>query len=141
MIFNICKFIKFLSVSTTYNKHQSLENLLIINIIEGVFYDYYITGYKRNAYLGLSLIPLLKMLKKKQIIDNEGLKLWFIIYFFWNISIDTENKSLFHNNNLLLSNNFPPLWTSLLSFNFSHNELLNNFCLMRSASLRTSLMM
>ena len=129
-------FIKFISLSIPVYKNKSLELPLIINIIEAVLYDYFVCENTSNALFGLSLLPLLS-LKHINVIDCEGIKIWIILYFMWNMNVaDTKFKS-----KISFSNNFPPLYTSILSFGFTPDEILTNFCLMRMASIRTSFML
>ena len=135
-IYKCVLFIKFISLSIPHYKNKALELPLIINIIEAVLYDYFVCENTSNALFGLLLLPLLS-LKHINVVDCEGIKIWIILYFIWNMNIN-KNKN---KNKLLFSNNFPPLYTSLLSFGFTPNEILTNFCLMRSSSIRTSFML
>jgi hypothetical protein len=88
------------------------------------------------------LIPLLS-LKNIQIIDNEGFKIWVILYSIWFLGIDKHNKSGVGGKTPagdLFSHVFPALQTTLFSFGFTKDELINIFALMRSASSRSILM-
>jgi hypothetical protein len=127
-------FIKYILLSIPHYKNQVAELPLIINIIGAVLYDHFICENTSNALLGLSLLPLLK-LKHINIIDCEGIKMWIILYFIWNINIGEKTRDI----NWAFSHNFPPLYTSLLSFGFTPSEILTKFCLMRSSSIRTCL--
>lgn len=141
-IHELSKIIKFISLSIPYYKNKSLELPMIINILEVVIYDLYCENTS-NAFFGLSLIPLLS-LKNIQIIDNEGFKIWVILYSIWFLGIDKHNKGSRKGDKTpasdLFSHVFPALQTTLFSFGFTKDELINNFSLMRSASSRTLLM-
>ena len=101
-----------------------------VNMIEAILYDLYTNKNYYNATFGFSLILLLPTMKHAHFINNEGIKLWIILYCIWNYKV-------FNNKDCHLSHLIPPLYTSLLSFGFNSNEILNNFCLMRSVSIRT----
>jgi len=129
----IAQFIKYISVSFPYIKNYSYDNEMNINIIEAILYDLYTNKNYYNATFGLSLILLLPTMKHTHFINNEGIKLWIILYCIWNYKV-------FNNKEIHLSHLIPPLYTSLLSFGFNSNEIFNNFCLMRSASIRTAIL-
>jgi hypothetical protein len=135
-IYKCSLFIKYISVSFPHYKNKSLEIPLIINIIEAVLYDYFVCENSNNALFGLSLLPLLQ-LKHINVIGCEGIKIWIILYFLWNMNMGDKTYDIKRK----FSHNFPPLYTSLLSFGFTPDEILTNFCLMRASSIRTSIML
>ena len=126
-IIKILQFIKFISLSFFYVKNHSYDNEMKINIIEAILYDIYKNKNYYNVIFGSNLIILLPIMKR---FNNMGIKLWIILYCIWNFKV-------FNNRRNHMSHIIPTLYTSLLSFGFDSNEIFNNFCLMRSISIRT----
>ena len=120
-IVKISQFIKYISLSCLYIKNYSYDNEMKVNMIEAILYDLYTNKNYYNATFGFSLILLLPTMKHAHFINNEGIKLWIILYCIWNYKV-------FNNKDCHLSHLIPPLYTSLLSFGFNSNEILNNFC-------------
>ena len=135
VIFKLCRYIKILSLSIPNIKGQNIELLININIIQAILYNVFIHPKYENATIGFALITLLPFLKKYSVFDNEGLKIWFVLYYMWNMNLCNYNDAF--NKDILFSHNFPPLYTILLSFGFSSDELLHQFALMRSSSIRS----
>ena len=140
-IYELAMLIKFISLSIPYYKNTSVELPLIINLLEVVIFELYYENTS-TAFWGLSLIPLLS-LKNIQIIDNEGFKIWVILYSIWFLGLDKNSKGIKGveiPTSVLFSHVYPTLHTILFSFGFTTNELLAMFALMRSASSRSLIM-
>ena len=77
---------------------------------------------------------LLPIMKNIEAIDCEGFKLWCILYFIWNMEF-YKNKGFEMQESF--AHNFPALISTLLSFGYSPDELINAFCVYRAASIST----
>jgi hypothetical protein len=114
-------------------KNNTTDLKIFLNIAEAVLMDTFSHKDYINSTFGTSLIFMLPVLSKVNIIDNEGFKLWTILYFIWNIKFCKNLGS----GDDALSHNIPALMTILLSFGYTSTEMKHNFSLLRSASIRT----
>ncbi len=126
--------VKFALLSLPNYKGSNTDVKIFLNITEAILFDFYVNKDYNNSAFGASLLLMLPILSKVNIIDNEGFKLWCIIYFVWNIKFGLNyNQTL----QQTFSHNFPALHTTILSFGYSIEELKMIWALLRSASVRT----
>jgi hypothetical protein len=75
-------------------------------------------------------------MKQINILNCEGIKLWCILYFIWNMKF-CKNKG--YSKIEAFSHNFPALYKTLISSGYTQDELLNNWGSLRENSLLTNI--
>ena len=129
------------SLTTLRPNIKCIENqynhiMLNINIYEAVISDIKQNKDFLNALYGFNLTLLLPIMKHINILDCEGLKLWCILYFIWNMKFCINKK---YTKITSFAHNFPALHKTLISFGYTPDELLRNWCYIREASIITSI--
>ena len=74
-------------------------------------------------------------MKDINLLDCEGIKLWSILYFIWNMKFCKNRKQTTF---FMFAHNFPTLHKTLFSFGYTPDELIKNWGSIREASLITS---
>jgi hypothetical protein len=128
------RIVKYGLLSLPNYKGSNTDVKIYLNIAEAILFDFYVNNDYNNSAFGVYLLLMLPILSKVNIIDNEGFKLWCIIYFIWNIKFGLNYGQTLQQT---FSHNFPALYTTALSFGYSIEELKTIFALLRSASIRT----
>lgn len=88
-----------------------------------------------NALYGFNLSLLMPIMKKINLLDCEGVKIWCILYFIWNMKF-CKNKG--YSKIESFAHNFPALHKTLISFGYTPDELIYNWGCLREASLITT---
>ena len=133
--FTIIKFLTmFIPNISKYDKELDII-LLRLNIIEAVIDDIISNKQIPNAIFGVNLMLFLPIMKEIQIIDCEGMKIWFILYFIWNMRF-CKNKGFGTQESF--AHNFPALIRIMLSFGYTPTQLLSDWRCNRGASITTS---
>ena len=73
---------------------------------------------------------------KINLLDFEGVKIWCILYFIWNMKF-CKNKG--YSKIQAFAHNFPALYKTLFSFGYTPYEIFRNWDYIREASLITSI--
>ena len=107
-----------------------------INILEAVFSDIIENDDLLNGLFGFSLILLYPIMN--HLLDSNGIKIWCILYFIWNIKFCKNKK---YSKIQTYAHNIPPLYKTLFSFGYTADELLNNWCYLREACIMTSIIL
>ena len=134
-IFGIIKALTLLLRQNTKGLEQYNYIWLNINIYEAVISDIIQNKDFLNALYGFNLTLLWPVMKHINILNGEGIKLWCILYFIWNMKF-CKNKG--YSKIDAFSHNFPALYKTLLSSGYTSDELLNNWGYLREISLITA---
>ena len=74
----------------------------------------------------------------KHLLDSNGIKVWCILYFIWNIKFCKNKK---YSKIQTYAHNIPLLYKILLSFGYTPDELLNNWCYLREVCIMTCIIL
>jgi hypothetical protein len=110
--------------------------MININIYEAVISDIIQNKDYLNSLYGLNLTLLLPIMKQMNLLGCDGFKLWCILYFFWNMKFCINRK---HHKIISFAHNFPALYKTLISFEYTPDELVNNWVYLREASIITGI--